>query len=51
MLALHSRSRQVVVTDEEFDSTDMMGKLLGLPGATSGKFTVRDLATIITLWP
>ena len=29
MLALHRSSRQVVVTDEEFDSTDMMGELLG----------------------
>ena len=29
MLALHRSSRQVVVTDEEFDSTDMIGELLG----------------------
>ena len=29
MLALRRRSRQVVVTDEEFDSTDMIGELLG----------------------
>ena len=29
MLALHRGSRQVIVTDEEFDSTDMMGELLG----------------------
>jgi short-subunit dehydrogenase len=29
MLALYRGSRQVVVTDEEFDSTDVMGELLG----------------------
>ena len=29
MLALRRRSRQVIVTDKEFDSTDMMGELLG----------------------
>jgi hypothetical protein len=29
MLALHRGSRQVVVTDEEFASTNMIGKLLG----------------------
>jgi hypothetical protein len=29
MLALHRGSRQVIVTDEEFDSTDMMVELLG----------------------
>jgi hypothetical protein len=29
MLVLHRSSRQVVVTDEEFDSTDMIGELLG----------------------